>query len=151
MGTRVHFPAGGGGAGGVCVRGLRLATQFHLVPNSSMRGAIPLRPLCFFAVWTGTAMQHSSFRERESAFSFIHSFIHSFIYSSIHSFFEALIMTCIIDVWAANNTLNLRELCVLLGCYAAYGGNSLPTIRDTLSLTSAHFTYLAAEARNRPI
>ena len=32
---------------------------------------------------------------------------------------------------------NVDEACALLGCYAAYNGNSLPTFRDNLSVPSS--------------
>jgi hypothetical protein len=33
------------------------------------------------------------------------------------------------------------EICAVLGYYVAYGGNSLPTFRDNLSVTLENVTY----------
>ena len=46
---------------------------------------------------------------------------------------------------------NVDEICALLGCYAAWSGNSLPTLRDDLSVPSSRASYAAQRGKALPM
>jgi hypothetical protein len=46
---------------------------------------------------------------------------------------------------------DVDEICALLGCYAEWSGNSLPTMRDDLSVPSSRVSYAAQSGKTLPM